>query len=279
MYFLRKNPLIHQSGEYARDRILDANQRLADSTVGMTFDPVPHTYTLHGRRLASVSDIVKIFAPFDTRAKAEQASRNPRHEHYGKTVDEIVAIWEDKRDRAAEDGTRLHAFGEACYLYLLDREDEIEEPFRERLTSQGLAAEEPKEISLARWWAEYDWSSHAIVAKETRIANPALGYAGTFDLLLYGLRDDAFHMKDYKSNADLHKWYGDMLKAPLNVLKANDIGKYTLQQTAYTIQLRNIGLKVSSNELIWLREDCYQVERLEMRYDRLISYAIAQLKL
>lgn len=279
MYFLKRDPRLLESQELARERIQDAIQRLEDSTVGLTFDPGPHKYSFYGRPMASVSDIVKHYAPFDTRTKAIRASKNPKHEYFGYDVEEIIRLWDLKRDNAAAAGTRIHAFAEACFLYMLNRENEIEEAYRDRITSEGLAAEDPKEVSAARWWAEYDWSSYAVVAKETRIVNPQRGYAGTFDILLYGLRDDGYHMRDYKSNEDLYKWYGDMLRPPLNVLKANDIGKYTLQQTAYTIELRNIGLKMLTNELIWLRENGYENKPLEMRYDKIVDYAIAQLKL
>ena len=84
-------------------------------------------------------------------------------------------------------------------------------------------------------------------------------------------------MKDYKSNKDLYKWYKEMLLPPLNMLRNNDIGKYTVQQTCYSIALRNVGLRINSNDLIWLKENEYEEVHLETHYDKVIAFAIEQL--
>lgn len=277
MFVLHKNPAIHASAEAAAEPIRDARQRLADASRGLTFEPEEHRYFLGGRELRSVSSIVEHFAPFDTVATARRCAVNPRHPLYGKTPEEIIELWTLKRDNAAEAGTRVHSFGEACCAFLLDREDEMEPRFREMITEEGLVATEPKDVAVARWWAENDWTRYAFVAKETRIVNPTLHYAGTFDLLLYDLMLQGFAQKDYKTNEDLYKWYGDMLVPPLNRIKSNDIGKYTVQQTLYTIELRNIGIPIISNDLIWLRENEYETVPLDMRYDKIVSYAVSQL--
>lgn len=274
MYFLRKNPVLRRTADSVSCAVEQARRRLADSSRGLVFDPGPHRYRLYGREMRSVSSVVKLFDPFDARKAAERASTNPRHEHFGKRPEEIMAIWEANRDAAAAAGTNIHEFGEACYHYLNDEEGLIEPAYRARITSEGLAAKTPKEIAMARWWAENDWSRFALVAKETRLVNPELRYAGTFDLLLYDLWQNAFTQKDYKTNEDLRKWYRDYLRAPLNMLKANDIGKYTVQQTLYTIQLRNIGLPVVSNDLVWLKENEYEEVPLDMQYDRVIEHAV-----
>lgn len=275
MFVLQKNPLILATAEAAREKIEWARQRLADASAGLTFDPGEHRYFLGGRELQCVSSVVEGFAPFDTEAKAKRCSTNPRHPLFGHSPEEIMEIWAKKRDDAAAAGTHVHAFGEACCSFLLGREDEIDPEFRDRITSEGLVATLPKEESMARWWSEYDWSRYAVVAKETKVVNPDLRYAGTFDLLLLDLVEDAFCQKDYKTNEDLDKSYGDKCLPPLDcVLGADDIGKYTIQQTLYTIQLRNIGFNVISNELIWLREECYETRNLRMDLDRIISYAV-----
>jgi hypothetical protein len=263
----------------AKEGVKYALDRLADSTRGLTFDEKEHRYFLHGREMASVSSIVEAYAPFDKYGTAAKCSVNPRHKFFGKPVEEIVAIWEADGLAAAQAGTDVHAFGEACALFMQGRLDEIEEPFRDRITPQGLRADTPKEEAVARWWSDQDWWRFTIVAKETRIANPVLGYAGTFDLLLYDVLDNTYHVRDYKTNRDLYKWYGDMLLPPLNMLKRNDIGKYTVQQTSYTIELRNLDLDIRSNELIWLKEREYETVQLPMNYDRVVAYAIKQVRL
>ena len=279
MYHLKKNSAFTRTAQLPgiQDIIRDANARLADSSRGLEFDAAEHRYFLAGNEMRSVSSIVEHFAPFDSVTVATRCSTNPKHEHFGKTPEEIVAIWEENGRQAADAGTKVHAFAEACCLFLQDREDEIEEQFRDRITADGLAATEGKEEAAARWWAETDWNRYAVVAKETRVVNPVLGYAGTFDLLLYDIPFSVFAQKDYKTNKDLERWFGEMLLPPLSMLRSNDIGKYTVQQTAYTIQLRNIGLPVGSNQLVWLRDDGYRAVDLELKYDRVVAWAISQL--
>lgn len=276
MYYLQKNAILTANYQATEPLRKQAEERLADSSAGLTFEPEEHRYFLGEREMRSVSSIVEHFAPFDAEVVAARCAVNPRHPLFGKSVEEIVQTWKESGRQAASAGTSVHAFGEACYLYLTGQEEQIDEEFRERITPYGLLAIEPKEESAAKWWAETNWNRYVPVAKETRIVNPWLGYAGTFDLLLYDIFNYCFAVKDYKSNKDLMRWFGDMLRPPLSMLKSNDIGKYTVQQTLYTIQLRNCGLVIGSNSLIWLKEDGYQEVDLSMKYDNIIHYAVQE---
>lgn len=277
MYTLEPIKPLREVTEYARQRIDDVLQTLSDSTQGLEFDPVLHRYVLGQRELPSVSSIVERFAPFDAQAKALSVSKNPKHKLYGKSVEEILALWEENKNAAATAGTEMHEFGEACYSFLVGNLEEIPERLMCRLGEQGLVAESPKEVACALWWAEMDWNRYKPVAKETRIANPELNYAGTFDLLLYDTLNDRFALRDYKTNEDLYKWYGDYLQAPLNTIRSNDIGKYTLQQTSYVIELENIDIDVQDASLIWLKQNEYENVPIDLRYAKLIRYALAQL--
>ena len=274
MIYLERNAALTESWKATEKIRLDAMERLADSSAGLTFEPIEHRYFLGQREMKSVSSIVEHFAPFDAEKMAARAAVNPKHPLFGKTIEEIIGIWEENGRQAANAGTDVHAFGEACFLYMTGQEDMIGSDFYERIYPEGLMAISPKEISLARWWAEQDWNRFTPIAKETRLVNPELGYAGTFDLLLYDRFNTSFVQKDYKTNKDLEKWYGDMMSAPLTMLRSNDIGKYTLQQTLYTVELRNIGFPVSGNDLIWLKEENYIEVPLDMNYDKVITYAV-----
>lgn len=277
--FLLKN-VTHQDTysaffrEEAQKAITYANGLLEDSTKGLIFDPEEHKYFLGEKEIPSVSSIVNYYAPFDTEGIALRCSKNPRHEHFGKSVEEILGIWDEKKKEAADAGTQVHAFGEACCLYRQGRMDEIDEEYKDRITTLGFEARIPKEEAAARWWDDLDLYRYVVVAKETRIVNPSLCYAGTFDLLLYDMESKSYLLRDYKTNEDLFKFYGNMLKAPLNMIRANDAGKYTLQQNLYKLQLKNIGINVSDMSLLWLKQDgLYQEVHLQ-DYDTLIAYAM-----
>lgn len=254
-----------------------AGELLRDASRGLVFDPEQHRYWLGGRELRSVSSIVEQFAPFDAAAAAERCSKNPRHEHFGKSPEQIMELWDTKGREASAAGTQVHSFAEACMLFRCGRQDEIEEQFRDRLTPEGLAALTPKEEAAARWWDALDLGRYAPVAKEVRLVNPCLGYAGTFDLLLYDSWNKCYALKDYKTNADLFRWFGGHLKAPLSPIKDNDEGKYTVQQNMYGITLGEIGLAVGTRDLVWLREDGSFSEVPLPNMEKLVRFALETL--
>lgn len=255
--------------------ITEALQKMKDSVRGLSFEPVSHTYTFYGQVLKSVSSIVEMFhEPFDAQGTAAKCSINPKHKMFGKPVPEILKLWEENRDKSAADGTAVHEFGEACFLWCTGNEHLIDEKFQQRITTEGLVSLTPKEEAVARWWQALDENTYVPVSKETRLANPLLGYAGTFDLLLYNLQDKAFELTDYKTNKDLFNSYGKKLLPPLNFIPSDDKGKYTIQQNLYKIQLNNLGINVNKMKLIWLKENGIYEEIEIPEYSKLITFAI-----
>lgn len=266
--------------ETAAGAVRYARERLADAASGLEFEPLAHRYSFCGEDIPSVSSIVSHFDPFDVRACAERCSRSSRHELFGRSVEDILAIWEERGRTASEAGTAVHEFCEACFLVKSGRCDAIEGPLRERLGKDGtLLATTPKEEAAARWWDSLDLQRFVLVAKETRLYNPELRYAGTFDLLLYDLQLGHYVQRDYKTNADLFRWYGDRLRAPLSHIKADDVGKYTVQQNLYSIQLKNIDIRVGDMSLVWFKDDASFQEVPLPNLDRLISFAARQYQL
>lgn len=273
MYILKRNEDLILNFARTRELRKWAEDTLADASAGLSFMPEEHRYFLNGKELTCVSDIVEHFAPFDGESMARKCSANPKHPMYGKTVEEILQLWKQNGAEAASAGTNVHEFCEACFLYMTGQDELIDEKFRERLTEEGLVALDPKEESAAKWWEETDWNRFVPIAKETRVVNVQLGYAGTFDLLLWDLYTQSFAVRDWKTNKDLTRWFGEMLLPPLTMIRSNDIGKYTVQQTLYTVVLRRLGMPVTANILIWLRQDGYVEYPLELRYDKIIEWA------
>lgn len=256
-----------------------ANERLADASLGLRFEPVTHRYYIGNVQIPSVSSIVEHFDPFDAEAAAKRCSKNSQHEMFGKSVEEIIAIWNERGRTASSAGTEVHEFGEACFLCKSGRPDDVPAALQNRLMMDGsLEAVTAKEEAMAKWWNDLDIGRYVLIAKESRVYNPDLRYAGTFDLLLYDLQMHHYALKDYKTNANLLRWYGDRLRAPLSPIKADDVGKYTVQQNLYRIELENIGIHIGTMDLIWLREDAtYQEVRLQ-ECQNLVAFAARQYK-
>ena len=276
MYQLKRKTIVAQAKPETVEAVRRASVLLRDSTSDLVFDPVPHEYKVGGRAVPSVSSVIEKYANFDAPATAASCSRNPKSPYYGQKVEDILKGWEDNANAASSAGSAVHAFGEACFLWTNGREEEIDKEFVGRISADGFAAESPKEIAVARWWENLDTERYAPAIKETPLFNPELNYAGTPDLLLYDTVDGCFRMKDYKTNKDLHDWYGKFMKGSFNkVIKDNDYGHYTVQQILYWIELLNLGLNVKSADLIWLKEDGnYEEVSIDYRYASLIYNTI-----
>lgn len=258
----------------------EAIMKMKDSIQGLSFDPETHTYTMHGHTLESVSSIVSRFhEPFDAKAMAQRCATNPKHEMFGIPVEDIIRQWEINRDKSASLGTAVHEFGEACFLWCTGKEHLITGDLSNRITPNGLVALTSKEEAVAKWWQDLDATTYVPVAKEAMLANPLLGYAGTLDLLLYNLKENQFELRDYKTNKDLFRSFGKMLLPPLNIIPADDRGKYTIQQNLYRIELTNLSINVARMKLIWLKEDGVYEEVELQTYAKLISFAVGNLKL
>lgn len=260
---------------HARAAVEAARMKLEQNASGLSFDAPTHTYSLDGKELRNVSSIVNHFAPFDADKVALGCSKNPRGKYYRMDPEDIKAIW----DSNAAAGTQVHAFAEACCEWSRGRGDLIEPEYRTRITAEGLAAVSPKEAAAAMWWESLDLARYAVVAKETRVVNRSLGYAGTLDLLLYDTLTEKFCLRDYKTNEELlGKGYGH-LKAPLSNIPNSEVGRYTVQQTLYMIQLENLGIEVGDMSLVWLKENDCQEIALSLIYANQIGRAVKDMNL
>jgi len=256
------------------DAVRQARQTLADATADLRFDEKEHRYFLGRRELSSVSSVVESYSTFDAYGKALDCSRNIRHEHYGKSPEEIMAIWEETARQAAEKGTVAHSYGEACFDLVAGGDGAVDAVHADRLCEAGLAASTGKEEAIAHWWNNLDLRRYIPVAKEARVVNIEAAYAGTFDVLLYDTVNKGFALRDYKTNKDLFKWFSTYLRPPLTPIKDNDYGKYTVQQNLYSIVLEILGFRVLSMQLIWLKDTGAYEEVAVPSYKALIKYAL-----
>ncbi len=278
MFYLRQRVMPASMREGVIQAINRASVRLSDAVIGLKFDEKEHAYSISGVPVPSVSSIVEKYSSFDAEKTARGCVKSPSSKYYGMKPEDVLAQWEENARQAADAGTEVHEFTEACYLWMIGLEEEIPPKFADRIKPDGLEARTPKEIAAARWWDTNDWERYVPVAKETRIYNPELKYAGTFDLLLYDTITSTYVIRDYKTNKDLHSWYGDWMRSAFkNILRDNDEGHYTIQQNLYGIEIMDLGLPVSDSSLLWLQEDGnFEEYKLDMRVVPLIRNTVAR---
>jgi hypothetical protein len=87
----------------------------------ITFDPIPHTYTIDGDPNMKYTSVTTWnhghFEEFDSDAIIRSMMRSKKwaeSKYYGQTPDEIKAGWDKNRDEAAAAGTAMH-YDIECY--------------------------------------------------------------------------------------------------------------------------------------------------------------------
>ena len=200
----------------------------------LEFDEGKHLYTVNGNKInSSVSKIIKNFVkPFDTDNISKGVARKR-----GVSQETILKEWNTISKEACDKGTRVHLFGE---LYPFDR---------------TLKPSDKYEEAIVKFWGSLP--KHIVpVVMELRMYHKDYLFAGTGDILLYNKITGHYIIGDYKTNKDLFKnfkgqkmltLFDDLLDMPLN--------HYQLQLSFYQILFEQIGLKVESRKIIWLKPD------------------------
>lgn len=248
-------------------RVKTARERLSSVFGRLIFEPEGHTYTLDGRPLHSVSRVIGMrFEPvFDVEEESRKCYLRNRNNvwspYFGKTAGQIAAMWEEKKNLAAEKGHLKHAFAETVFRMVAS------------CRRIPVVTTDPYEEAILRF---YMWLPAYMVpvAAEVPIFNEDAGYAGTFDLLCLDMRTGRFFLFDWKTNADLMKNFaGQRLLPPFDDLLDMPLNLYTLQQSCYQLALGKAGLSVSHRYLIHIKDDgTFKLHQVDDITGRLAGY-------
>lgn len=225
-------------------------RRLIKSFNKLVFDEPSHTYKVVGVGLTPVSTLIKEFVkPFDSQKMSKFTARKENI-----SQQQVLKNWEQIKDEACANGTRVHDFGER---YVIDKYG-VESNLNFKSVNQHLAPGEkhsPKELALIKFWEKKpEW--FVPVSLELRMFCIELGVAGTADIILLDTRDRTLVIADYKTNKDLFKNYKDQrLLGIFGDLKDCPYSKYVIQLSMYQILLEKAGYKVSRRFLVWLKKD------------------------
>ena len=207
--------------------------KLNTSFKELEFEPQEHKYTLHGKDLIPVSNVIKQFyEEFDVATKSvEYADR------HGLIAEEVAKAWNDNRDEAAAFGSRVHDFGER-YFY-----------------NNKLQPSNNHEMAVVNFWNSLP--PHIIkLHAELRVFSEYLQYAGTIDNLFYDTKRKGVIISDYKTNKDLYKnFMGKTLYPPFEHLLDMPFSHYELQLSCYQLTLMEIDIPVLERWVIWLKPD------------------------
>lgn len=226
------------------------NKHPRDSRI--RFYPEPHIYTIDKTPAPSASTIIsKFFPEFDAYTAASRL--NPNHELYGRDIEDIVDIWDERGKSAANKGTFLHEQIENFYL---EQEYERTEEFH---LFESFVNENRHINPYRTEWRIFDEHYHI---------------AGTVDLI--SKNGNGFEMYDWKrSKKVVNSYTGEPIKdnqwqsgvGNLSDIADTSYNRYCLQQSLYKYILeRNYGLKVSKMYLIVLYPDYDRYYKVEVPY-------------
>lgn len=227
-------------------------QNKIDKAFGdLEFEPGRHIYKVLGKVYPSTSSKIKKHTePFNAVKWSKIIARKR-----GRTPQEIMTEWDNKRDKAAEKGTRVHDYAEKWW----------DNKLREPLCDQEKAAKTFLEFVDSH-------SDLEVVACELQMYSKAFGYAGTTDLVLRRKSTGKIIIVDYKTNENLDKTYQYLLP-PFHFLPNNPYNKYQLQLSYYQIMLEEAGLEVEERWVIWLMNDgSFEIRKTEDYTKQLIDY-------
>lgn len=201
---------------------------------GLEFKEDTHKYSFDSKPIKiSVSGVIKNFyKEFDSYAVSLRIA-----ERDGLNQEDILKSWEDAGKIAIEKGNKAHKFGENY-------------PF-----NRTLKPSDKLEEAIVKFWD--DLPEHILpVIMELKMFHKEHMFAGTADILLYNTITDTFIIGDYKTNKDLFKnFQNKKMLGVFNSLLDNPFNHYQIQLSLYQILFEQIGLKVSSRKLIWLKPD------------------------
>ncbi len=243
--------------------VYEIRRHILESFQGLEFQEEGHKYFLHGEPMPSVSKVIEGFVPqtdWDTVAE-NYAIKN------GETAQYWLDKWKFNNLKATTSGTLAHEFGESLGWVRNGHPELITESCRPKYIRDRnwLIPTRPKEEAILRFWNEMDPRLH-LVLEEAKVFNTNVNqpYCGTFDLLMYFKDDinpskDGLVMMDYKTNASLTNSFsvekGKMMLPPFAHMYDQPKEHYVLQQSLYSLSLREIDLDTKGIRLVWLRDD------------------------
>lgn len=194
----------------------------------------------HGGSYASVTSITASVCPFDREVSALTASRNPNGPYFGKSVLDIIAMWE----AGAAAGTTKHAVIEKFFADL----DPVEKstPAEEEATPEEPIAETEDKDKLIRERFAAFWEPHAMTWKPYRTEWKVLSKYGVVGVIDAVFKDDEdnYLIVDWKFAKAIYfrGFEGKMAEVPLADFPHCNYTEYSLQLCLYRKILEEYGI-------------------------------------
>lgn len=261
----------------------------------LMFEPASHTYTVNeGGKDIKFPSVSSIASSFEKKKNWDMIAENYAAEN-GMLTEDVKRMWREKNIRSTNNGTSTHLFLESYMWFFLGHPEKIDPVIMPQYEDGWLIPYGNKQSAGAKYFEDMYKSYYDDTVKikvypvmpETRMyvfKNNDLGvtkrFAGTMDILLaYNDPDDGrwkLICDDWKTNGSLSNDYNrrcqNMMLPPFDGYVDEAFSHYTIQLSAYTMMLRQLGYEVPHRNIVWLKEDCsYERFELNDESDKLIK--------
>lgn len=166
------------------------------------------------------------------------------------TVDDLKTEWNIKGKVGTSRGTLIHNYMENLWHR---KELKSEIPYIVNSLSAIEAIKFIRSIEISQDLCKQIYNqlkeTHVLVNTEFVVGDVQLGYAGTFDLLLYNKETGEYEIWDYKTDKQMNRSTRELIAGFM--IPASTVNKYSLQLGLYKYMIeRNTDIKISKCNII-----------------------------
>ena len=214
----------------------------------VAFNEEDHSYYLNFKRCISTTELIGRYKKkFETDIMSSLVAKRD-----GRTKDDVIAEWDEKRITSQIRGTELHKCAELMFQSKGYKPDPI---VTEKLYKM-----------LHQFHADYK-NILALVRAELVVGDDTWGVCGMIDKLFYNTIENELQIWDYKTNKEIKTTSKYKMINGLNHLQECEFNTYSLQLSIYKkIIEKNTSLKIGKSYLCWINEENDSYEIIETKF-------------
>ena len=185
------------------------------------------------------------------------------------TFDAVKRMWHENNIMATNAGTGTHLYGEMWTHFLLDEMEKIDPVIAPQYEDGYLIPHSAKEKAIMHFYEDlFKVDEIYPVLAETKVYigvnkdfDLKTKYAGTFDML-FALKHRGkwkLLIYDFKTNSsltnDFNRRKNIMMQHPFEDYYDEALSHYTIQLSAYSLCLQQLGYEIADRKLIWVKDD------------------------
>lgn len=210
-----------------------------------------HKYISEKGELVSATTFIGKFKPkFDTQNIAEEYA-NKR----GLKTEDVIALWDQKRDISTIKGTLIHEYAENFWMNKVF-------PYNDKDIIKRFGTDlivEPFEKCKKIFHKFYEEASTNLlpVKMEWVVGDLDYNIAGMIDCIFYNKKSKCLEIYDYKTNKEIKikNDFDQRFSNPISHLDICELNTYSLQLSLYKhIIEKNTDLKIGNCYLVWINE-------------------------